>query len=83
MARGVGAILIRQIMQMAKLNNVVLEAEWLATDVNRMMYMTYKFAHFYEDRKEGEITILRNDLKTIDPFPDYVVVNLGPGLEAN
>ena len=59
---------------MAKDQNVSLNAEFLPTDRNRMMYMTYKFAGFKERGKRGEVILLEHDLSKIQPFPPYVVV---------
>ncbi|MBF0428506.1 MAG: HAD-IIIC family phosphatase [Magnetococcales bacterium] len=77
MSRGVGSILITYIRQEAKKNQVRLLAEFVPTDRNRMMYITYKFAHFREIETDepGDVTLLENDLSTIPPFPDYIQVN--------
>lgn len=75
MSRGVGTFLLKQIMFLAKDAGVPLEAEWVETKVNRMMYMTYRFANFKEYRREGDLVILRNDLDVIGDFPGYVQVH--------
>ncbi|MEO5346709.1 MAG: HAD-IIIC family phosphatase [Magnetococcus sp. YQC-9] len=78
MARGVGSILISHIRQQAKAHGVRLLAEFVATDRNRMMYITYKFAGFREiSETEQGVTLLENDLSQIPPFPEYVRMQLG------
>ena len=72
MHRGVGSILINHLLRLAKDAGVRLRAEFVATDVNRMMFVTYKFAGFKEIGKNGQTKLLENDLSSIQPFPDYV-----------
>lgn len=74
MSRGVGTIMINHIMSMAKAANVRLHAEFVTTDRNRMMYITYKFGGFKEVEKHNTTTIFENDLSSIQPFPEYVKV---------
>ncbi|ARU60247.1 hypothetical protein CBW65_03600 [Tumebacillus avium] len=77
MSRGVGSIIINHLLMMAKENNVKLRAEFVKTDRNRMMYVTYKFAGFKEViEEEGGKVIFENDLSMVQPFPDYVKVNI-------
>lgn len=76
MHRGVGTILINHLLQLAKDAGVRLRAEFVANDVNRMMYVTYKFGGFKEIEKQGETILLENDLSSIQPFPDYVNVTI-------
>ena len=44
MSRGVGTIMLTHIMQLAKINNVCLQAEFVPNGRNRMMEITYRFA---------------------------------------
>ena len=74
MSRGVGTIMINHIMGMAKAANVRLQAEFVTTDRNRMMYITYKFGGFKEVEKHNTTTVFENDLSNIQPFPEYVQV---------
>lgn len=76
MSRGMGSVLINQIMQMAKQNGVKLRAEFVSTDKNRMMYVTYKFAGFKEIEERGDFVLFENDLLNIQPVPDYVEIRL-------
>jgi FkbH-like protein len=74
LSRGVGTVLINYIMNMAKKNNVELYAEFIETDKNRMMYITYKFAGFREIEKRDRCILFKNELNHIQSFPDYLNV---------
>jgi len=74
MSRGVGSIMINHLKDKAKKQNVGLYAEFVPTDRNRMMYMTYKFAHFKECSKDGDIQLLKCDLDSDAGFPTYTEV---------
>lgn len=76
MTRGVGSIMLSHLIQLAKHNNVRLQAEFVPNDRNRMMDITYRFAGFHElDEPEGH-TIFGHDLSNPQPFPDYVKVDI-------
>ena len=76
MSRGVGSILLSHLIQLAKHNNVRLQAEFVPNDRNRMMDITYRFAGFNEvDEIEGHI-VFEHDLNNSQPFPDYVKVDI-------
>ena len=72
MSRGVGTVLINHIRNEARESGVRLLAEFIPSDVNRMMYMTYKFSHFKEIETNGSLIILENDLREIQKFPTYL-----------
>lgn len=74
MSRGVGMVLLQYFMNLAKSERMSLLAEFLPNDRNRMMYVSYRFAGFYEHEKRGDVVILKHDLDTIPPFPDYIQV---------
>lgn len=74
MSRGVGGALITYIRGLAKKTGVRLEAEMIPNDRNRMMYMTYKFSHFSEKEKKGDIVVFENDLSNIPGFPAYMKI---------
>lgn len=72
MSRGVGTVLINYIMKLAKDENVVLRAEFVPTDRNRIMYITYKFAGFKEIQESDNLILFENDLTHIQPFPEFI-----------
>jgi FkbH-like protein len=74
-ARGIGNPLINAIRNEARARGVTLRAEFMPTDVNRMMYMTYKLAHFREKERSGSLIILENDLEKLQEYPAYLTVN--------
>jgi FkbH-like protein len=76
MSRGVGTIMLNHIMRLAKNHNTRLLAEFVPNDRNRMMYVTYRFAGFAEMEKAGDKVILENDLTRIQPFPEYVKIQI-------
>ncbi len=76
MSRGVGTIMLNYIMNKAKVANKRLQAEFVPNDHNRMMLVTYSFAGFKEIQTNNGVAILENDLSQIQPFPNYVKVNI-------
>lgn len=74
MARGVGGTMITYIRTLAREMGARLLAEFIPTDVNRMMDMTYRFAHFREIDKRGPVVIFENDLSKIPSFPEYIAL---------
>lgn len=79
MSRGVGTILMNNIMSRAREAKVRLQAPFIDNGRNRMMYITYKFGGFTEVKREGDLAILESDLTQIQPPPDYVQVNIVTG----
>lgn len=75
-SKGVGTVMINHIRNEARKNNVRLQAELIHNDRNRMMYMTYKFAHFKEKEKKSDLVILENDLSLVQKFPGYLTIKL-------
>ncbi|MHA7581389.1 HAD-IIIC family phosphatase [Paenibacillus vandeheii] len=72
MSRGVGSVMINHIMNLAKKANATLRAEFISTDKNRMMYVTYKFAGFKELYEDGDYVVFENDLSEIQQLPSYI-----------
>ncbi|MCB2298653.1 HAD-IIIC family phosphatase [Clostridium tagluense] len=73
-SRGVGSILLNYIIKKAKEANVRLLAEFMPTDRNRIMYITYKFSGFNEvEKKDGRI-IFESNLINITPIANYIKV---------
>lgn len=77
MSRGVGGVLLNYIMNLTKENSAKLYAEFLPTDRNRLMYVTYKFAGFTESGKlENGGVLLEHSLDEIAPYPEYIKVDI-------
>ncbi|HEU5228024.1 MAG TPA: HAD-IIIC family phosphatase [Ktedonobacteraceae bacterium] len=74
MSRGVGTIMVNYIMSQAKAHGVRLQAEFVSTDRNRMMLVTYRFGGFRQVKQDGNFIVFESDLSQIQPFPDYVKV---------
>ncbi len=74
MARGVGKVLLTYLLKTAAESGAVVEAEFVRTDRNRLMYLTYKMAGFAELRREGDRIIFRHDPSVVDPYPPHVKV---------
>jgi FkbH-like protein len=72
MSRGTGTALLNYIMREAGKFCNKLRAEFVPTDKNRMMYVTYKFGGFSEIYNDNELIVFERDLSDIPPFPDYV-----------
>jgi FkbH-like protein len=77
MSRGVGGVLLNYIINLANKNGCRLQAEFLPTDRNRAMYITYKFAGFKEVGKldNGGI-LLAHPVNTIVDYPDYIHLSI-------
>jgi len=76
MSRGVGTILMSYILEQARTVGVDVEAEFVPTDRNRQMYVTYKFSGFREASRDGGLVLLRHDLASIQDVPDFVDVRV-------
>ncbi|NFI52324.1 HAD-IIIC family phosphatase [Clostridium botulinum] len=71
-SRGVGSVMLNYIMNKAKSENVKLLAEFVPTDRNRMMYITYKFNGFNEtNNKDGKI-LFKANLENMKEIPSYI-----------
>lgn len=76
MSRGVGTIMISHVMHEAKAAGARLRAEFKPNGRNRMMEVTYRFGGFREVAREGDLVTFEHDLSSIQPFPDYVRVDI-------
>ena len=74
MSRGVGGALITLLRREARNSGVKLHADFRATDRNRMMYVTYKFAGFSELSETDGVSLLEADLTAIPELPRYLQV---------
>jgi FkbH-like protein len=73
-SRGVGTVLLTHLMKLAKEAGVTLRSEFVSTDRNRMMYITYKFAGFQQIEDRGTSVVLEHKLTQVPEFPRYIRV---------
>lgn len=72
MSRGVGSVLLNHVVRRARDAGVRLLAEFVPTDRNRAMYVTYKFAGFREAGQRGDVVLMENDYSNIHEPPAYL-----------
>lgn len=76
MSRGVGTIMMSHVMTETKNAGARLRAEFKPNGRNRMMEVTYRFGGFREVERHGDLIVYEHDLAVIQPFPDYVRVDV-------
>lgn len=76
MSRGVGAVFMNHILNLAREAGVQLHAEFLSNDRNRLMLLTYKFGGFKELKHEGKFILFKHDLERIAPYPEWLKLHL-------
>lgn len=75
MSRGIGSIILNQLINISLDNKVKLIAEFIPTDRNRMMYVTYKFSGFSEMVQTNNPVMLENKMNDYRRIPDYIEIN--------
>lgn len=73
-SRGVGTVLITYLRRLAAQAGAVLQADFVATDRNRMMYVTYRMNRFREISRDGDVILFETDPHEIPPFPSYLEI---------
>lgn len=76
MSRGIGSPLISWLQNQALNAGVALTADFLPTDRNRTMYLTYKLAGFEEIDSTAQPLKLRCNLDQHIPLPDYLRIDV-------
>ncbi len=74
MSKGVGSVLLNFLVQQAKKNQVDLLADFIPTDKNRIMYITYKFSGFTEISNVDNFITLKATMESNLQYPEYVKV---------
>ena len=75
MSRGVGSILLNYIIRNACNNGKTLQADFVDTGRNRIMYVTYRFGGMKEIETDGSYSLLEFKEGGPSPgYPDYVEV---------
>lgn len=80
MTRGVGTALLTHAIRLAAADNLPLFAEFLETEHNRIMYITYKLAGFEEideNDEEGTVSLLLFSEEDIPDYPPYLAIKEG------
>ena len=72
MSKGVGNIMMNSIINYAIDNHKDLDAIFVPSKKNRIMYITYKFNGFKEKETTDEYVILQADTSTKRIIPDYI-----------
>lgn len=73
MSYGVGTAFLSYIMRETKKDGKRLRVDFIPTDRNRMMYVTFKFADFKEiNANESGQLLLENELTAIQDIPPYI-----------
>jgi FkbH-like protein len=70
--RGVGTVLLNHILHRASAGNVRLLSEFIPSDRNRLMYVTYRLAGFREIENRGAVLVLEHDLVSIPGIPSFL-----------
>lgn len=76
MSKGVGNVLLNQIINEARKSNVELHAQFVPNDRNRIMYITYKFNGFREISTSEELVVFSADMSYERIIPDYVTLRV-------
>src|ERR1700722_8813301 len=71
---GIGTVVVRYLIYQAHRSGVRLVAEFLPTDRNRIMYMTYRLMGFKELENRGQLLTLEVDVKQVQAYPEYVKI---------
>jgi len=72
MSKGIGNIFMNFLINKSIKDNKILRAQFIPTDRNRIMYITYKFNGFKEINKDGDVVIFEADMSYERIIPDYV-----------
>lgn len=79
--RGIGTILLTHILHRAHEYGVRLCAEFVPTERNRMMYLTYKFNGFVDTEERNGTILLEHPAQTVRPIPPYVAVDVEASMQ--
>lgn len=81
MNRGIGTIMLNEIIKTARDASLKLTADFKHTQKNRIMYITLKFANFTECEKQNEngVSLLSNDLTVVSANPVFINIYLERG----
>lgn len=72
MSRGVGTVLLHHVMRLASAAGASLHAEFVPTDRNRVMHITYRFAGFTEQSEHDGVLTLAGPAGEVPEPPSYL-----------
>lgn len=72
MSRGVGTVLLHHVMRQANAAGARLLAEFVPTDRNRVMHITYRFAGFTEQSEHNGVLVLAGPAGEVPEPPAYL-----------
>lgn len=72
MSKGVGNVFLNHLINEAGKYGKTIRAQFIPTDKNRIMYVTYKFNGFKEIGQKGDVVILEADTSYPRVIPHYV-----------
>jgi FkbH-like protein len=75
MSRGVGSPMLNSVARRASQAGRPLRAEFIRTDRNRFMYLTFKLAGFREVERSDNVAVLERDPSAPSADPEYVTVH--------
>lgn len=73
-SRGVGNIVLIDVMKRIQNSDISLYADYQKTERNKNMYLAYKLIGFREKRTNGSYVLFEYDKSIIHDYPSYVVV---------
>jgi len=76
MSRGVGSIFLTHIINQAHEQNVHLTAEFVPTERNRIMRITFMVTGFKECMQKENLLIFEHDFKNLQAIPPYIDLEL-------
>lgn len=74
MNRGIGSVLLSLLVNKAQEHNVILKAEFVPTDCNRIMSITYSMIGFHKEKEDCQKQTLKYMRNQIVPLPSYITI---------
>lgn len=74
MSRGIGGVLLRMVINHANDKKIPLYAEFLPTDRNRIMEITYSLTGFVKAEEAGDVWLMKHTNTKKYDLPDYISI---------
>jgi len=75
LSTGAGTAVLTWLMHQASAGGVILRADFVPNERNRMMLMSYRLAGFESEHEHDDGLVLRHDLDGLPPMPSYMTVD--------